>query len=199
MNPGSWRFIRQLWHTSAVPVSAPLTVVLRDRRPDDLPELARWLTDPQAQWRDWDSPYTPAEQTTQTMQAYLRFLQVTPPEADERVIDVNGLVVGLVNRDEEEPAGGGWWDLGILIFNPQYWGAGVGTQALRLWVQDTLDWTDAHTLTFSTWSGNERMIRAAQKLGFRECCRVREARLVAGRRFDSVRYDLLRGEWPQRS
>ncbi|WP_291423424.1 GNAT family protein [Deinococcus sp.] len=172
-----------------------LPVVLRDRRPDDIPTMQRWLTDPRAEWRRWDSPYSPAEQTTETMQAYIRFLQATAPEADERVIDVDGEVVGLVNRDQEEPEGNGWWDLGILIFNPHYWGGGVGTRALRLWVQDTLDWTDAHTLTFTTWSGNERMIRAALRLGFRECMRVREARVVGGERFDSVRYDLLRREW----
>lgn len=172
-----------------------LPVVLRDRRPEDLPSMGRWLTDPQAEWRKWDSPYTPAEQTTQTMQSYMEFMKVTPPEADERVIDVGGEVVGLVNRDEEDPAGAGWWDLGILIFNPNYWGGGVGGRALRLWVQDTLDWTDAHILTFTTWSGNTRMIRAAHSLGFRECMRVREARVVGGERYDSLRFDLLRREW----
>lgn len=154
-----------------------------------------WLTDPQAQWRRWDSPYTPPQETTDTMQAYIRFMQATPPGPDEQVIDVGGQVVGLVNRDQEEPEGQGWWDLGILIFNSDYWGAGVGTQALRLWVQDTLDWTDAHVLTFTTWSGNIRMIRAAQRLGFCECMRVREARVVGAQRYDSVRFDLLRREW----
>ncbi|MGX9686364.1 GNAT family N-acetyltransferase [Deinococcus wulumuqiensis] len=177
--------------------SAP-TVLLRDRRPDDLPTLERWLTDEAAQWREWDAPYTPPGQTSETMQAYIRYLAATPPDADERVIEVGGAVVGMVNRSEEEPAGGGWWDLGILIYDPAYWGGGVGTRALALWVQDTLDWTDAHTLTVTTWSGNERMIRAARRLGFQECSRVREARVVGGRRYDSVRLDLLRREWLRR-
>ena len=35
-------------------------VTLRDRRPEDVPALARWLTDPAAEWRAWDAPYTPA-------------------------------------------------------------------------------------------------------------------------------------------
>lgn len=189
------RQVRRVCHTRAVQELAPLSVVLRDRRPEDISQMAPWLTDPQAAWRAWDSPYLPAEQTTQTMQAYIRFMEATPPTPDERVIDVDGVVVGLVNRDEEDPVGSGWWDLGILIFNSEYWGGGIGTRALKLWVQDTLDWTDAHTLTFSTWSGNERMVRAALRLGFRECARVREARVVHGQRFDSVRYDLLRREW----
>ncbi|MBX8467244.1 GNAT family N-acetyltransferase, partial [Deinococcus sp. RIT780] len=72
---------------------------------------------------------------------------------------------------------------------------GVGSRALALWVGATLNETDAHVLTFSTWGGNERMIRAAHRLGFREAGRIREARLVRGERFDSVKLDLLRREW----
>ncbi|GAA5513425.1 hypothetical protein Dcar01_02160 [Deinococcus carri] len=179
-----------------VPSTSP--VVLRDRQPRDLPVLTRWLTDPRAEWRRWDAPYTPAATTTETMRAYAAYLTQNGPDADERVIDVGGECVGMVNRSEEEPAGGGWWDLGILIYNPAYWGAGVGTQALALWVADTFEWTNAHVVTVSTWGGNERMIRAARRLGLRECARVREAYVVEGQRFDSVRLDLLRREWEAR-
>lgn len=173
-----------------------LDVTLRDRRPEDVPALARWLTDPAAEWRAWDAPYTPPAQTTETMRAYVKYLRQTTPDPDERLVVVGGQVIGMVNRSEEEPVGGGWWDLGILLLDPASWGGGVGTRALGLWVQDTLDWTDAHTLTVTTWSGNERMIRLARRLGFAECMRVREARVVGGVRHDSVRLDLLRREWP---
>ncbi|WP_084050838.1 GNAT family N-acetyltransferase [Deinococcus hopiensis] len=172
-----------------------LGVVLRDRRPDDLPLLAHWLTDAGAEWRRWDAPYFPAPVTNRTMETYVAHMAAHPPDADEQVIDVDGVCVGMVNRSQEEPEGGGWWDLGILILDPAYWGGGVGTQALALWVADTFDWTDAHVLTVTTWSGNERMIRLARRLGFRECGRVREARVLGGRRFDQVRLDLLRAEW----
>jgi len=176
----------------------PLPVVLRDRRPEDLPSLARWLTDPGAEWRQWDAPYFPPAVTDRTMGAYVAHMTAHPPDADEQVIDVDGVCVGLVNRSEEEPAGGGWWDLGLLILDPAYWGAGVGTRALTLWVTDTFEWTDAHVLTVTTWSGNGRMLRLARRLGFRECGRVREARALGAGRFDQVRLDLLRTEWEAR-
>ncbi|MFC6659287.1 GNAT family N-acetyltransferase [Deinococcus multiflagellatus] len=112
------------------------------------------------------------------------------------MIDLGGQCIGMVNRAEEDPAGGGWWDLGVLIYDPAHWGQGLGTAALRQWVQATLDETEAHVLTFTTWSGNTRMLRAAQRLGFQEAGRVREARLVGRERHDSVRLDLLRREWP---
>ncbi|MPY65125.1 GNAT family N-acetyltransferase [Deinococcus sp. SDU3-2] len=177
------------------PALPSLPVTLRDRRTSDLPILTRWLTDPAAEWRRWDAPYFPAAGTTRTMEAYADYLAAHGPDADEQVIDVDGVVVGMVNRSEEEPEGGGWWDLGILIYDPAYWGGGVGTRALGLWVQDTLDWTDAHVLTVTTWGGNERMLRLGKRLGFRECARVRQARLWEGVRYDSVQLDLLRGEW----
>ncbi|UBV43620.1 GNAT family N-acetyltransferase [Deinococcus taeanensis] len=175
---------------------SPASVTLRGRRPRDLPTLRRWLTDPDAAWRAWDAPYLPAQETTASLQRYAEQLASSPPHPNERVIDVAGVVVGMVNRAEEDPAGSGWWDLGILIYDPAHWGRGLGARALSLWVQATLDETDAHVLTFSTWSGNERMLRAAARLGFREAARIREARAVGDRRFDAVRLDLLRREWP---
>lgn len=101
-----------------------LGVVLRDRRPDDLPLLAHWLTDAGAEWRRWDAPYFPAPVTNRTMETYVAHMAAHPPDADEQVIDVDGVCVGMVNRSQEEPEGGGWWDLGILILDPAYWGGG---------------------------------------------------------------------------
>lgn len=170
-------------------------MTLRGRRPRDLPTLERWLSDPQAEWRRWDAPYFHAASTTESLRAYVEHLRHTATRPDERVIDLGGQCVGMVNRSEEEPPGGGWWDLGILVYDPAHWGRGVGSAALSQWVQATLDETEAHVLTFSTWSGNERMLGAARRLGFREAARIREARVVEGVRFDSVRLDLLRREW----
>ena len=52
-------------------------------------------------------------------------------------------------------------------------------------------------LTLTAWSGNARMIGAGLKVGFRECACIREARLWQGARYDSVKLDLLRSEWPE--
>lgn len=84
----------------------------------------------------------------------------------------------------------------MVIYDPEHWGGGLGKQALRLWTQATFAETDAHVLTLTTWSGNERMVRAAERCGYRECARVPEARLWQGRRWDSVRLAALRREWP---
>ena len=52
-----------------------------------------------------------------------------------------------------------------------------------------------HSLGFDelytqTWSGNERMIRLAEKLGFTECCRKPEIRTVRGQRYDGLTFQI---------
>lgn len=159
-------------------------ITLREQTTQDALALAAWLSDPDAEWKRWDAPYFHAEES--------------PPQvrgAAERAIVFEGRAIGLVTRHPERPAAGGWWELGILILNPQCWGLGLGTQALKGWVALTFLETGAHLLTFTTWSGNERMIRAGLRVGFRECARIPEARLYAGQRYDSVKLALLRRGW----
>lgn len=47
----------------------------------------------------------------------------------------------------------------------------------------------------TTWSGNERMIRVAEKLGMQLEGRIRKVRFHEGNYYDSVRMGILREEW----
>ncbi|GGN39545.1 GNAT family N-acetyltransferase [Deinococcus daejeonensis] len=177
------------------PTPRPLT--LRERRPDDLPVLWRWLhAEPDPEWQRWDAPYFHTGQPPReplAFEAYCAQTLARPVSPDLRVIALDGVCIGQVSRHEEAPAGGGWWDLGILIFDPGHWGGGLGTRALDLWAAATFAETDAHVLTLTTWGGNERMIRAAARVGFHECARIPQARAWAGQRWDSVKLARLRG------
>ena len=66
-------------------------------------------------------------------------------------------------------------------------GKGLATQALRLFMAylRTLGFTELYT---QTWSGNERMIGLAEKLGFTECCRKPGLRLVRGQQYDGLTF-----------
>ncbi|AZI43092.1 N-acetyltransferase [Deinococcus psychrotolerans] len=174
--------------------STPLPLTLRPQTAREALLLSLWLTDPAAEWRQWDAPYLlPAPDAHRE--------EAEDGEADqshhERLIFVGEQAVGLVTRTPEAPSSGGWWELGILIYDPQHWGGGFGTRALRDWTALTFQETGAHVLTLSTWSGNARMVRAATRVGYAECARVREARLWQGKRYASVRLDLLRREWEE--
>ena len=169
-------------------------LTLRERRPADLPMLWRWLhAEENPEWQRWDGPYFPKDTPRKTLDEFLAAAR--PPHPDQNIIALDGECIGTVTRYEEAPAGGGWWELGIVIFDPRHWGGGSGRQALRLWTDLTFAETDAHVITLTTWSGNERMIRAAQRVGYRECARIPEARLWNGQRWDSVKLGVLRREW----
>ena len=172
-------------------------LALRSRSAEDLPYLYRWLhAEPNPEWQHWDGPYFHEQQpkSSVSFETYAGKATVQPANPDMQVMALDGQCIGTVTRYEEDPAGGGWWELGIVIHDPAYWSGGHGTQALHQWTVRTLADTAAHVLTLSTWSGNQRMIRAAQRVGYRECARIPEARSWNGQRWDSIKLALLRHE-----
>jgi putative hydrolase of HD superfamily len=67
---------------------------------------------------------------------------------------------------------------------------------LRLWCDHLFATVPEFArLDLRTWSGNERMIKLARKLGFREEARFRDARIVKGETYDALAFGILREEW----
>lgn len=179
---------------------APL-VALRPVAAADAEFLWTWFHGtPAPEWKRWDAPYFHAadDDAVPDREEFLVAQRERGGHPDHRIITADGLDVGLVTRFEERPAGGGWWELGILIFDPAHWGRGVGGRALTAWTDATFAETDAHLVTLTTWSGNERMVASARRTGYSEVGRVPEARAWDGRRWDSVRMAVLRRDWAGR-
>lgn len=87
-------------------------------------------------------------------------------------------------------------EIGIVVFNEDYWGYGIGYKALKLWITRLFnEHEEIVRLGLSTWSGNKRMMRLAEKLGFLKEATYRKARIVNGEYFDSISYGILREEW----
>jgi RimJ/RimL family protein N-acetyltransferase len=70
---------------------------------------------------------------------------------------------------------------------------------VALWTSYLFATTDIVRLDYATWSGNIGMCRIGSKLGWTEEGRFRQARVVEGRRYDSVVYGVLRSEWEARA
>lgn len=88
-----------------------------------------------------------------------------------------------------------WARCGVTVFDPSNRGQGAGRTALALLADEVFTSTGAIRLDFATWSGNRAMCRVGELLGWRLEGRFREAREVRGKRYDSVVYGILRGEW----
>lgn len=150
--------------------------------------------DAQPEWKKWDAPYYPHEPMT-----YEEFLPVVESwigDEDFWVIQVDGVVRGSVSYYwEHEPSR--WLEIGIVLHEAESWGRGLGSRALKLWIDHLFTALPLVRLGYSTWSGNDRMIRIGEKLGMQMEARIRKARYYDGKYYDSIRMGLLREEWEQ--
>ncbi|MFC7373481.1 GNAT family N-acetyltransferase [Fictibacillus iocasae] len=171
-------------------------VLLRPIQEEDLPrlwELAYKEENPE--WKKWDAPYF--EHKALLFQEYIETHQVVDRD-DYWAIVVEGIVVGTVGYYwEHKPSN--WLEMGITIYDPAYWSGGDGTRALKMWIRYLFTTMPLVRVGFTTWSGNERMIKAGEKLGMTMEARLRKCRLYNGVYYDSIRMGLLREEWEMRN
>ncbi|HZU12385.1 MAG TPA: GNAT family protein [Chloroflexota bacterium] len=182
---------------------AAATTSLRDWRLDDLPIWRHWLLEP-GRWKELDAPYyplMPPEDVERMIAARRRTIESGTPPVPRRSLVIaaeDDHLIGTVTWywESEHTL---WPGIGIAIFDENEWGKGRGSEALGLWCEYLFrSLPPIVRLDLRTWSGNAGMIRLAEKLGFREEARFRQARLVDGRYYDALGYGILREEWEQR-
>ena len=89
-----------------------------------------------------------------------------------------------------------WLEIGIVIFDENFWGKGIGCIALKQWIDHLFTEKPALVrIGLTTWSGNTAMMRLAEKLQMRKEAQYRKARIVDGQYHDSVSYGILKEEW----
>ncbi len=89
-----------------------------------------------------------------------------------------------------------WMEIGILIFNENYWNKGIGVKALKIWITELFNQhNEICRIGLTTWSGNIGMVRVAEKLQMKQEALYRKARIVNNKYYDSISYGILREEW----
>ncbi|HEX2863259.1 MAG TPA: GNAT family protein [Deinococcales bacterium] len=84
--------------------------------------------------------------------------------------------------------------LGICIGDPEAWGRGYGSEAVRLLVQYGMYFRNLHAVNLRVLGFNRRAVRAYEKAGFRVAGRLRGAILMGHERFDEIWMDITRDE-----
>jgi RimJ/RimL family protein N-acetyltransferase len=174
-------------------------VKLRPPVASDLPQLYSYIYGTaHPEWRQFDAPYFPLEIITETqfaekMQKHIA-LKGVEDVAQVLVIEADGKLIGEVSFYWEEKSTR-WLEMGIDIYDTQYWNGGYGTEALKLWISYLFEHLDIARVGLTTWSGNPRMIACAEKLGMQMEGRMRKCRYYKGVYYDSIRMGLLRKEW----
>lgn len=179
-------------------------IILRDMVESDIEDYVRWWTVEKA-WSDWDAPWEPVESDEERerrdWRRYYASVKDLPDDACRWKFEIEwaGRHIGWVSsylmdaqyRFLDAPREGqtAYRAVGIDICEPDVWGSGVGTNALRAFLQYYFD-RGAEALYTQTWSGNARMIRCAGKLGFVECNRYIGIREVRGQTYDGLTFRL---------
>lgn len=172
-------------------------VWLREATQEDVNKLYYWKYEEKNQEaKKWNAPYIPEKQLTKEeyMNLWNQEYELFPGVPPLLAVIINKKAVGIVSCywvDKHT----NWLETGIVIYDSDYWSGGYGTEAYRMWIDFLFESTHLHRLGMSTWSGNIRMIKTAAKIGMKEEARIREARIVNGEHFDSIKMGILRREW----
>ena len=179
-------------------------IILRDMIESDIEDYVRWFT-VEREWENWDAPWEKEDTCKETERKrwmeYYESVKDCPDDAHRWKFEIewNGRHIGWVSSyciDENYKWVGKTEDcqtvyhaVGIDICEPDVWGNGIGTNILRTFMNYCFE-NGMNELYTQTWSGNARMLRCAEKLGFVECDRDVGALEIDGQKYDGLTFKI---------
>ena len=184
-------------------------IILRDFRPGDIEDEVRWNTT-HTEWMKADMPWEEPEPVDEDeLRAQMTEIMEGTEDGDIRMrleIEADGRHVGFVSsyllNEDYSPAD---WEsvdfsknapdnhavraLGIELCESDVWGQGIGAKALQVFMEYYRGLGEDR-FVMETWSGNVRMLRVAEKLGFREVDRGESVYVVDGSAYDALVLEL---------
>jgi len=107
-------------------------LVIRPIKEEDLYSL--WeltFKEDSPEWKKWDAPYF--EHKSLSYMEYVKKKNTIINQENCWAIEVDGKIIGTVSYYwEHKPSK--WLEMGIGIYDPDYWSGGYGTRALKLWI-----------------------------------------------------------------
>ena len=183
-------------------------IILRDMKEEDIEDYVRWFTK-ECEWENWDAPWEKEESDEETeRKSWTEYYESLKCRPDDRLrwkfeIEYNGRHVGWVSSymidenyewiafDDIKEGQIVHRAVGIDLCEPDVWSNGIGTKALKAFINYYFEQGVKEIYT-QTWSGNVRMLRLAEKLGFVECNRNAGVREVNGQKYDGLTFKLER-------
>ncbi|MCF7920056.1 MAG: GNAT family N-acetyltransferase [Candidatus Cloacimonetes bacterium] len=86
-------------------------------------------------------------------------------------------------------------ELGIMIGDKTCWNKGYGTEALELLLDYGFNILNLNNIYLKAFDYNKRALVCYEKLGFKLIGRHRQARIIMGKKYDEIFYDLLADEF----
>ncbi|MFA9466449.1 MAG: GNAT family N-acetyltransferase [Velocimicrobium sp.] len=178
-----------------------IKVIIRELEMKDLSDFLYW-NHPSREFHKFNGPYY-GKKNEEELRKYIEEIKELFQKGASNVLKNKKIVA---NRDTDEIIGQVnwywkseetlWMEIGVVIFNENYWGKGIGYEALKLWIDEIFDENPKLVrIGLSTWSGNLRMMHLAEKLGFTKEAVYRKARIVNNEYYDAISYGILKEDW----
>jgi len=182
-------------------MSKSINIVLRELELKDLEDYFYWNL-PSREFHKFNGPYY-RKRSEEELRKHIGELKLLLLEGEKNALKNKKIIA---NKDTDEIIGSVnwywksqetlWMEIGIVVFNDEYWGHGIGYKALRMWIDKVFAQNPKLIrIGLSTWSGNERMMKLAEKIGLKREAVYRKARIVDNQYYDSVSYGILKEEW----
>lgn len=170
-------------------------ICLRTIKTQDLEALYNVAYGGDLQWMEWNGPYfrDPVYSKEQFINevALNRYVDTINCMA----IQYENNIIGSVNYYYEDGTLGKWLEIGIVIYDSNYWHLGIGKVSLALWIDYIFNSiADIEHIGFTTWSKNVQMMRLGEKVGMQLEGRIRKVRYWENQYWDSIKYGILREE-----
>ncbi|WP_298839630.1 GNAT family N-acetyltransferase [Clostridium sp.] len=178
-----------------------IDIVIRELELKDLEDYL-YLNHPSREFQKFNGPYY-AKKSEAELREYVENLKILLLKGEKNVLKNKKIIankntdkiIGEVNwywKSEETF----WMEIGIVIFNDDYWGQGIGYKVLKMWIGEIfVNNPKLIRIGLTTWSGNERMMKLAERIGLKKEAVYRKARIVDNKYYDSVSYGMLKDEW----
>ena len=182
-------------------------IILRDMTEEDIEDYIRWNT-VETDWANWDAPweslpdlltFNPEEYRKKELEKLAKpkdkirwGFEIETPSGEH----IGAVSSYMMNENFEwipakdiKPGDKAFRAVGISICESSFCEKGLGTKALAAFINYYFENGEEEIFT-QTWSGNIRMIKCAEKLGFEECRRKKDLRLVRGEHYDGLTFRL---------
>lgn len=103
-------------------------------------------------------------------------------------------LIGMLDLSGFDWVAGSAW-VGIGIGEPENWGKGYGTDAMRILLRYAFAGLNLHRVTLNVFGYNERAVRSYLKCGFKEEGRQRQLLNRDNHRWDLIYMGILKDEW----
>ena len=177
------------------------TIILRDMIEQDIEDIIFWNTK-EVEWMDWDAPWMRDKEEDFDWDSY-RKNKIVEIQSKKENTNLRMRLEVCLNNDECTHIGsissyfiddtfkmnekGNRIAMGMDIYEKKYRGYGYGKQSYILYLQylKQKGYTQAFT---QTWSGNIALIKMAKSIGFIECNRFKDLRIVNNQKYDALTF-----------